>query len=65
MTKHHTEILAEMRQMKALADEMYMRYWNLREQYDQARREFLGNDYVSEEERMQHAVNMGGKVFSK
>ena len=55
MKKDHRILEIEMSQMKALADEMYMRYWSLREQYDQAWREFVGDEYADEGERMRHA----------
>ena len=65
MSKHHTEIEAEMNQMKELAIEMHCRYLDLCVQYEEARREFLGDEYVDVEERMRHVEAMGGKVLRK
>tara|TARA_B100001059_G_C17753981_1_gene538846 strand:- start:141 stop:335 length:195 start_codon:yes stop_codon:yes gene_type:complete len=61
--RHHHEIEIEMRQMKALAEELYQRYWALREEYDEAWREAVGSDYVDVQEKMAHVEAMGGRVF--
>jgi len=61
--RHHHEIEIEMRQMKALAEELFARYLSLQQEYDEAWQEAVGSDYVDVQERLAHVEAMGGRVF--